>query len=420
MMVKQRSDEDRVVITGMGALSPLGLTVSELWEGLVAGRSGIGPLTQWDASGWPVRIAGEIKGFDPTKFIPRREARRLARCTLISVAAAYEALGQSGLPQPFDEPDRVGVLVGSTLGGFERAEEAIETFREKGLARVSPFSITSCIPNMPTHHVSYTFQAMGYTSAISTACATGTQSIGEATEVIRRGAADVMITGGVEAVLNYVPFAGFIAVRALATRNDEPERASRPFDATRDGFVISEGVGLMVLERLSHAKARGADILGEVLGYAASTDAFHEIAPDPEGIGPARAIRWALENAGVGIEDIDYINCHAAATPAGDAAETKAIKRVFGERAYQVPVSSAKSMLGHCFAGAGAVESIAAMMCVREGIIHPTINYETPDPECDLDCVPNEARKAEVKIALKNSFGMGGQNACLVFGRYDG
>jgi len=418
-MAEQRSDQDRVVITGVGAISPAGLTVVELWDTVAVGRSAIGPVTQWDATDWPVRIAGEIKGFDPTKFINRREARRLARCTQIATAAAHEALAQSGLPQPFDNPDRVGVLIGSTLGGFERVVDAIDKFGTTGLSRVSPFAITSGIPNMPTHHVSYTFQALGYTNTISTACASGSQSIGEAVEVIRRGAADVMIAGGVEAVVNYIPFAGFIAVKALSTRNDDPERASRPFDADRDGFVISEGVGLMVLERLSHAKARGARVLGEVLGYAASTDAFHEIAPDPEGKGPARAIRWALENAGVGVEEIDYINAHAAGTPLGDAAETKAIKRAFGERAYDIPVSSTKSMIGHCFAGAGAVESVATLMTLRHGIIPPTINYETPDPECDLDCVPNEARKLDVRIALKNSFGMGGQNACLVLGRYD-
>jgi beta-ketoacyl-acyl-carrier-protein synthase II len=335
------------------------------------------------------------------------------------VAAAHEAVAQSGLPQPFDDPERVGVLIGSTLGGFERIIEAIEKFWEKGLSRVSPFAVTAGIPNMPTHYVSHAFQALGYITTLSTACATGTQSLGEAAEVIRRGAADVMIAGGVEAVVNYIPFAGFIAVRALSTRNDEPERASRPFDAERDGFVISEGVGLMVLERLSHAKARGAQVLGEVLGYAASTDAFHEIAPDPNGIGASRAIRWALENAGVGINEIDYVNAHAAGTPLGDAAETKAIKLVFGERAHQIPVSSTKSMIGHCFAGAGAIESIATLMTLRHGIIPPTLNYETPDPECDLDYVPNTARKADVRIALKNSFGMGGQNACLVLGRYE-
>jgi beta-ketoacyl-acyl-carrier-protein synthase II len=418
-MARQRSDQDRVVITGTGAITPLGLTVAELWDALAAGRSGIGPITHWDASDWPVRLAGEIKGFDPTKFISRREARRLARCTQVTVAAAHEAVAQSGLPQPFDDPERVGVLIGSTLGGFERIIEAIEKFWEKGLSRVSPFAVTAGIPNMPTHYVSHAFQALGYITTLSTACATGTQSLGEAAEVIRRGAADVMIAGGVEAVVNYIPFAGFIAVRALSTRNDEPERASRPFDAERDGFVISEGVGLMVLERLSHAKARGAQVLGEVLGYAASTDAFHEIAPDPNGIGASRAIRWALENAGVGIKEIDYVNAHAAGTPLGDVAETKAIKLVFGERAYQVPVSSTKSMIGHCFAGAGAIESIATLMTLRHGIIPPTLNYETPDPECDLDYVPNTTRKADVKIALKNSFGMGGQNACLVLGRYE-
>jgi beta-ketoacyl-acyl-carrier-protein synthase II len=408
-----------VVITGTGVISPVGLTVDETWGSLVEGRSGIGPITQWDASDWPVRIAGEIKGFDPAEYFSHREARRMARCTQIATGAAHEALTQSGLPQPFDDPERVGVLIGSTLGGFERTIEAVEKFWKSGLSRVSPFAITAGIPNMPSHHVGYTFQALGYTTTISTACATGTQSIGEATEVIRRGAADVMIAGGVEAVVNYVPFAGFIAVRALSTCNEEPERASKPFDVERDGFVISEGVGLMVLERLSYAKARGAEILGEVLGYGASGDAFHEIAPDPEGVGPSRAIRWALENAGVSGKEIDYINAHAAATPAGDAAETKAIKRAFGQRAYQIPVSSTKSMIGHCFAGAGAIELVATLMTLREGIIAPTINYQTPDPACDLDCVPNEAREAEVKIALKNSFGMGGQNACVVLGRYE-
>jgi 3-oxoacyl-(acyl-carrier-protein) synthase len=259
-MAKRRSDQDRVVITGMGAVTPVGLTMAETWDALVAGRSGIGPVTQWDASDWPVRIAGEIKAFDPTKFISRREVRRLARCTQIATAAAHEALAQSGLPQPFHDPERVGVLIGSTLGGFERAVGAIEEFWKTGISRVSPFAITSSIPNMPTHHVSYTFQALGYTNTISTACATGTQAIGEAVEVIRRGAADVMIAGGVESVINYVPFAGFIAVRALSTRNHQPERASRPFDADRDGFVISEGAGLMVLERLSHAKVRDAQV----------------------------------------------------------------------------------------------------------------------------------------------------------------
>jgi 3-oxoacyl-[acyl-carrier-protein] synthase II len=419
-MAKQRSDDERVVITGLGAITPVGLTVDELWEAVSAGRSGIGPINGWDAGEWPVRIAGEIKGFDPSKFFNRREARRLARCTQIATAAAHEALEQSGLPQPFDDPERVGVLIGTTLGGFERVVEAIEKFWERGLTKVSPFAITAGIPNMPTHYVSHTFQALGYITTISTACATGTQALGEATEVIRRGAADVMIAGGVEAVVNYVPFAGFIAVRALSTHNDDPEGASRPFDANRDGFVISEGAGLMVLERLSHAKARGAHILGEVLGYAASTDAFHEIAPDPEGVGASRAMRWALENAGVGVDEIDYINAHAPATVAGDAAETQAIKYVFGERAYDIPVSATKSMIGHCFAGAGSIESVVTLMALRHGLIPPTINYQTPDPECDLDCVPNKAREADIKIALKNSFGMGGQNACLVLTCCDG
>jgi len=417
-MTHHRPDDQRVVITGMGAITPLGLTVAEFWDGLIHGRSGVGYITQFDASDWPVRIAAEVKDFDPTRYMPRKEARRMGRCTQMALAAAQEAMRDSGLPQPLPDPERVGVLIGSTLGAFDEAAKAIEVFHKKGLSRISPFAIVASIPNMPSHHVSCAYQAKGYSCTISTACATGTQAIGEAAEVIRRGAADVMICGGVEAMIHFTPFAGFIAMRALSTRNDEPEKASRPFDRDRDGFVIGEGCGLLVLERLTHARQRGARIYAEVLGYAASSDAYHVAAPDPEGAGAARAMRWAIEDAGLTPADVDYINAHGTSTPLNDVIETRAIKKVFGEHAYRVPISSTKSMIGHCFAGAGAIETIASVLTIVHQIIHPTINLDNPDPECDLDYVPHQARPARVRVVLSNSFGLGGQNACLVLGEY--
>ncbi len=409
----------RVVVTGMGAMTPLGLTLEETWEGLLAGRSGVGPITQFDASGLPVRIAGELKDFDPTRYINFKAARRIARCSQVAIAMAQAALADAGFSLPLADEERVGVLVGSAVGGLDRAIAGVDTFRAKGLARISPFIITSSLANMPSHHVSHWAGAKGPISTVVSACATGTQAVGEAAEIIRRGAADVVICGGVEALIHFAPITGFCAMRALSSRNDEPERASRPFDAERDGFVYSEGGALLVLEALEHARARGARIRAEMLGHASSSDAFHVAQPDPEGMGASRAMRWALDDAGLTPDDVGYINAHGSSTPISDPIETRAIKRVFGERAYEIPISSTKSMIGHAMGGAGAIEAVACVMTVEQGIIHPTINLETPDPECDLDYVPEGARKADVRFALSNSFGLGGQNACLVLGRFE-
>ncbi|HID63543.1 MAG TPA: beta-ketoacyl-[acyl-carrier-protein] synthase II [Anaerolineae bacterium] len=410
---------ERVVVTGLGAITPLGLTVKETWEGLVAGRSGVGPVTQFDASSFPTHIAGEVKGFDPRQYINFKEARRMARCSQLAIAAAQEALADAGLSPPFADGERVGVLIGSTVGGLDQFERGLHTLWERGLSRVSPFTVAAALPNMPAYHISRTFQAKGYNSTVSTACASGTQAIGEAAEVVRRGAADVMISGGVEAMICEATFAGFAAMRALSTRNEEPEKACRPFEAHRDGFVIAEGCALLILESLEQALKRGARIYAELLGYGCSSDAYHMAAPDPAGTGRVLAMRWALKDAGVSATDIDYINAHGPGTPLGDAIETQAIKTLFGEHAYKVPVSSTKSMIGHALGGSGAIEALACTLTIRDNVIHPTINYETPDPECDLDYVPNVARSAQVDVVLSNSFGLGGQNACLVLGRFE-
>jgi len=408
----------RVVVTGVGAMTPLGLTLDETWKGLLAGRSGIGPITQFDASELPVRIAGELKGFDPTRYINFKAARRMARCSQVAVAMAQAALADAGLGLPLADEERVGVLIGSGVGGLDRIIAGIDTFRARGIARVNPFILTSALVNMPSHHVSYWSGAKGPISTVVAACATGTQAVGEAAEFIRRSAADVIICGSVDALIHFAPIVGFCAMRVLSTRNDEPERASRPFDADRDGIVYSEGGALLVLETLEHAQARAARIRAEVLGHASSSDAFHVAQPDPEGMGASRAMQWALENAGLTPADVDYINAHGSSTPINDLVETRAIKRVFGKRAYEVPISSTKSMIGHAMGGAGAIEAAVCVLTVEQGVIHPTINLETPDPECDLDYVPEGARKADVRVALSNSLGLGGQNACLVLGRF--
>jgi beta-ketoacyl-acyl-carrier-protein synthase II len=416
-MARQRSMSERIVITGLGAITPLGLTVEETWEGLVAGKSGVGPATQFDVSSFPTRIAGEVKGFDPKQYINFKEARRMARCSQLAIATAQEALADAGLSLPFADEERVGVLIGSSMGGLEQFEQGLRTLWGRGLSRVSPFAAASGVPNMPAHHISWAFQARGYNSTVSVACASGTQAVGEAAEVIRRGAADVIISGGVESMICEASFAGFAAMRAISTRNEEPEKACRPFEAHRDGFVIAEGCAVLILESLEQALERGAHIYAEILGYGCSSDAYHMAAPDPAGAGPVLAMRWALEDAGIGTADVDYINAHGPGTPVGDAAETRAIKIFFGECAYKVPVSSTKSMIGHALGGAGAIEALACTLTIRDNVIHPTINYETPDPECDLDYVPNVARSTQVNITLSNSFGLGGQNACLVLGR---
>jgi len=409
----------RVVVTGVGAVTPLGLTMDETWQGLLAGASGIGPINQFDVSGLPSQIAGELKGFDPTEYIEYKEARRMARCSQVAVATAQEAVADAGLALPLERGERVGTLIGSGVGGYERAIEGVDTFREKGLRRVNPFLPISMLTNMPSHHVSTWAGAMGPISTVVAACATGTQAIGEAAEHIRRGAADIMLCGGVDAMVHFTLMVGFCAMRALSTRNDEPERASRPFDAERDGFVLSEGAAVFVLEDLEHAQARGARIRAEILGHSSSSDAFHVAKPDPEGRGASRAMTWALEDAGADPTDVDYINAHGSATPISDPIETLAIKRVFGDHAYRVPISSTKSMIGHPMGGAGAIEAAVCVRTIEEGMIHPTANLENPDPECDLDYVPEGAREANVDIALSNSFGLGGQNACLVLGRFE-
>ena len=409
----------RVVITGMGMLSPLGNTVEESWENMMAGRSGITRITQFDASELSTQIAGEVKNFVARDYMDFKEARRMSRASQLAVAAARMAVADAGLPEQVPGPDRTGVLVGTAAGGMERAFEEMDTFRERGVRAVSPFGMTMFLCNMPTHHVSLTTGSTGPLSTIVAACATGTQTIGEGAEFIRRGAADMMLAGGVEGLIHVSAIVGFGAMRALSTHfNDAPERASRPFDKDRDGFILAEGAAIVVLERLDKALARGARIYGEVLGHASSSDAFHVAAPDPEAKGAIRAMQWALDDAGLTPDDVDYINAHGTSTPVNDATETLAIKHLFGERAYRVPISSTKSAMGHAMGAAGTIESIFTLLGLDRGIIPPTWNYETPDPECDLDYVPNAPRPASLRIALKNSFGLGGQNACLVLGRY--
>jgi beta-ketoacyl-acyl-carrier-protein synthase II len=404
----------------MGALTPVGLTVDESWAALVAGRSGIAEITQFDASQLPIRIAGEVKGFDPTQYIDFKEARRMARCSQLAVAAGLQAMVDAGLGEgQVPNAERSGVIMGTGVGGFEVAIDGWETYRQKGLRKVNPFSATASLSNMPAHHLSLRFQCQAYNSTVVTACAAGTQAIGEAAEVIRRGAAELMLAGGVEGMIHEVIVGSFTIMRVLAADNEHPEKACKPFDARRDGFCSAEGCTVMVLERLDRALERGARIYAEVLGYAANSDAFHVAAPDPEGAGAFRVMRWALEDAGVLPSEVDYINAHGPGTQVGDPVETKAIKRLFGDHAYRVPISSTKSMVGHALGGAGAIEAMACVRTITDGVIHPTINYEVPDPECDLDYVPNQARRADVRTTLSNSFGLGGQNACLVLRRYE-
>jgi len=409
----------RVVITGLGAMTPLALTMKETWEGLLAGRSGIRTITHFDASDLPVRIAGELKDFSAREYINFKEARRMARCSQVAVATAQEALADASLELPLADEERVGVLVGSGAGGLKRMVDGMEKYHTKGMTRVSPFFLTSILVNMPSHHVSLWSGAKGPISTVVAACATGTQAVGEASEFIRRGAADVMFCGGVDTLILLPAIVGFCVMRALSTRNDDPERASRPFDVDRDGFILSEGCAILVLESLEHAQARGARIHAEVLGHASSSDAFHVAQPDPEGRGASRAMQWALDNAGLQPSAVDYINAHGSSTPLSDPIETKAIKRTFGDCAYEIPISSTKSMIGHAMGGAGAIEAAVCALTVEQGIIHPTINLETPDPDCDLDYVPEGARKADVRVTLSNSFGLGGQNACLALGRFE-
>ena len=414
-----RDQRTRVVITGMSAVTPLGQSVDEYWRNLLAGNSGIGPITLCDPSGFPCKIAGEVSDFDPAQFIDPKEARRMARFSQLAVAAAGFAIEDARLDMSKEDPERLGVLLGNGIGGLPTTEDNARILVEKGGMRVSPFFIPMILPNMAAANVSRLFGLKGYTSTVITACAAGNQAIGEGAEAIRRGAADVLLSGGCEAGISHLGLGGFNIIKALTRQNEPPEKASRPFDARRDGFVPAEGAAILVLESLEHATDRGANILAEVVGYGVSSDAFHAVQPDEDGAGAARAMKWALEDAGIGPGDVSYINAHGTSTLKNDLVETLAIKKVFGEPAAKVPISSTKSMIGHALGGAGALEAVACVETIRNGQIHPTINYEVPDPECDLDYVPNVARSQDVDTVLSNSFGFGGQNACLVFRRFE-
>ena len=407
------------MVTGMGAVTPLGQSVDEFWTALVQGKSGIAPITLCDASPFPCRIAGEVKGFDPVRYMDSKEARRMARFSQQAVAAAALAIEDAGLDLSKENQERAGVVMGNGNGGFPTTEENARILVEKGGMRMSPFFIPMILPNMAASNVSRIFGLKGYTSTIITACAAGTQAVGDAAEVVRRGTADVILCGGCEAGISQLGLGGFNIIKALTRQNEEPEKASRPFDAERDGFVPSEGSAVLVVESLEHAMDRGANIVAEVLGQAVSSDAYHAVQPDEDGSGAARAIRWALEDAQIGPDEIDYINAHGTSTPKNDLVETLAIKSVFGERAYKVPISSTKSMIGHALGGAGALEAVASISTILNGEIHPTVNYEYPDPDCDLDYVPNKSRRQRVDTVLSNSFGFGGQNACLVLRRFE-
>ena len=409
----------RVVITGMGVMSPLGKTVDEYWNGLVKGKSGIGKITLCDTKEFPSDIAGEVDDFDPAQYANPKETRRMARFSQMAVAAAATAIENSTLNLSVEDGTRLGVVMGNGNGGFPTTEDNSRILFERGAMRMSPFFVPMILPNMAAAQISRLFGFRGYTNTVITACAAGNQAIGEAAEVIRRGAADVVLGGGCEAGISRLGLGGFHVIKALSRYQGDPARASRPFDATRDGFVPAEGAGVLVMESLEHALDREVDILAEVLGYGVSSDAFHAVRPDENGDGAARAIRLAIEDSGVEYSDIDYINAHGTSTPLNDASETKAIKNAFGRLASQIPVSSTKSMIGHALGGAGAIEGVAVIKTIESGVIHPTINYENPDPLCDLDFVPNQARKLKVKRVLSNNFGFGGQNACLVYGAFE-
>jgi 3-oxoacyl-[acyl-carrier-protein] synthase II len=413
-------DRRRVVVTGVGALTPVGNTAEEFWSALVEGRSGIGAITRFDASGYPTRIAGEVRNFDPLKYVDKKEARRLDPYLHYAMACACMAVEDASLDTASVDGERLGVLIGSGIGGITTLLEGERTRIEKGLDRVSPFVIPMLIINMAAGLVSMRFGAKGPNSSVVTACATGNHAIGDAYRIIERGEADVMIAGGAEAMIVPLTMAGFCAMKAMSTRNDEPEKASRPFDAGRDGFVCSEGGGILILEALDHARSRDIRIYGEIVGYGMSGDAHHMTAPDPDGDGAARAMRAALLDARIVPTEVGYINAHGTSTPYNDKFETQAIKRVFGEHAARLAVSSTKSMTGHLLGAAGGIEAIATLLAIHNGLLPPTINYERPDPECDLDYVPNHARKQEVEVALSNAFGFGGTNATLAFRKFHG
>ena len=412
-------DRNRVVITGMGAITPLGQTPDAFWANLLAGKPGIGPMTLCDATDYPCRIAGEVRDFDPTQYIDGKEARRMARFSQLAVAAGLTAVESAGLDISQEDPYRVGVVLGNGNGGFPTLEDNCRVLAEKGGMRMTPFFFPMVLPNMAAANLSRYVGAHGYNSTATTACAASNQAIGQALDVIRRGSADVVLAGGTEAGISQLGLAGFAVMRALSTRNDEPEKASRPFDANRDGFVPSEGSAILVLESLEHAQKRNAAIIGEIVGFGCTSDAGHLVQPEETGASAAEAMKQALLDAGLGLDQVDYINAHGTSTPLNDALETVAIKRLFGDLAYKIPISSTKSMIGHSLGASGSLEAIACLKSINDGKIHPTINYQEADPACDLDYVPNQARSLDVKVVLSNAFGFGGQNACLVFRRFE-
>jgi 3-oxoacyl-[acyl-carrier-protein] synthase II len=408
----------RVVITGIGMVSPVGLDTESSWEALVAGRSGVGPITKFDAEGFSCRIAAEVRGFDPGKYVERKEAKKMDTFSLYAIAATGEALASAGTTIDAGNADRVGVYIGSGIGGLPLLEQTHEVYLNKGPRKISPFFIPGMILNLAAGNVSIRFGAKGPNLAVATACATGTHAIGESFRLIREGYADAMIAGGTEAVITPLAVGGFCSMKALSTRNDEPEKASRPFDGERDGFVMGEGAGVLYLEEREQALARGAEIVAEVAGYGLSGDAYHISAPDVTADGPIRSMRMALEHSGIPKNEIDYINAHGTSTPAGDKAETAAVKAVFGPQARELVFGSTKSTIGHLLGAAGGVEAAITALAIQRNEIPPTINQTTPDPDCDLDCAPNEARRMQVRAAMSNSFGFGGTNATLLLRKH--
>ncbi len=409
----------RVVVTGLGAITPLGNSVEESWEGALAGKSGLGPITRFDAHALPVRIAGEVKGFRAEDWMDRKDVKKMDLFIHYSVAASFSAIEDAKLKITEENAERAGVIIGSGMGGLMAIEHYHILFLEKGYKKISPFFIPMLICNLASGQVSMRFNLKGPSSCVTTACATGTHAIGDAYKIIQRGDADIMLAGGSESVITTLAVVGFASMRALSTRNDDPVGASRPFDADRDGFVMGEGAGVVVLETLDGARARGAPIYAEIVGYGMTSDAHHITMPDPDGAQVARCMRITIEESGCDPTEVDYINAHGTSTPFNDRFETLAIKDVFGEHAYSLLVSSNKSMFGHLLGAAGGVEAIFTILSIKHGIIPPTINYETPDPECDLDYVPNEARRADIRVAISNSFGFGGTNATLAFRRVE-
>lgn len=409
----------RVVITGIGLVTPVGLTTAANWETILAGKSGIGPITRFDASGFNTRIAGEIKDFDPSQFVDKKEIKKMDRFIQYAIAATTEALNESGLKITPENAERIGVIVGSGMGGIETIVNTDSTCREQGPNRVSPFFIPSCVINLAPGQISIRTGAKGPNFSPVSACATGTHAIGEAFHIIKRGEADAIIAGGAESTVIPVAIAGFGNMKALSTRNDDPEKASRPFDSERNGFIMGEGAGILILEELEHAQRRGTKIYAELIGFGMNSDAYHITSPAPDGSGAARCMELAIASAGIKKEEVHYINAHGTSTLVNDAMETKAIKMAFGEHARKVLISSTKSMTGHLLGAAGAVETAYTALALYHQIIPPTINLENPDPECDLDYVPNKARKAEIKVGISNSFGFGSTNACVALKKFD-